>query len=42
MEREQKRPFTLAGDELKYKVAAATGGGMAEVVLRRSSRLGLR
>ena len=31
----QKRPFTLIDEMLKYTVAAATGGGTAEVVLRR-------
>jgi hypothetical protein len=34
---EQKRPFTLVGDELKYTVPAASAGdGRAEVVLRRA------
>jgi hypothetical protein len=34
---EQKRPFTLTGDELKYTVPAASAGdGRAEVVLRRA------
>ncbi len=34
---EQKRPFTLAGDELKYIVPAASAGdGRAEVVLKRA------
>ena len=32
---DQKRPFTLSGDELKYTVPAASGGGTAEVVLKR-------
>jgi len=32
---DQKRPFTLSGDELKYPVPAASGGGTAEVVLMR-------
>jgi hypothetical protein len=33
---EQKRPFTVSGDELKYTVPAASGGGgTAEVVLKR-------
>jgi len=32
---EQKRPFTLSGDVLTYRVSAATGGGMAEVMLKR-------
>ena len=31
---EQKRPFTLTGDELKW-TTAASGGGTAEVVLKR-------
>ena len=34
---DQKRPFTLAGDELKYIVPAASAGdGRAEVVLKRA------
>jgi Lipocalin-like domain len=34
---EQKRPFTLAGDELKYVVpTASAGNGRGEVVLRRA------
>ena len=34
---EQKRPLTIAGDELKYVVpAASAGGGRGEVVLRRA------
>jgi hypothetical protein len=32
---EQKRPFTLTGDELKWKTAASTGG-TAEVLLKRA------
>ena len=32
---EQKRPFTLTGDELKW-TTAASGGGTAEVVLKRA------
>jgi Lipocalin-like domain len=32
---EQKRPFTVTGDELKYTVAAASGGGTATVVWKR-------
>jgi hypothetical protein len=32
---DQKRPFTLSGDELKYIVPAASGGGTAEIVLKR-------
>ena len=31
----QKRTFTLNGDQLSYKVAAASGGGTAEVVWKR-------
>ena len=31
----QKRAFTLNGDQLSYKVAAASGGGSAEVVWKR-------
>ena len=34
---EQKRPFTLAGDELKWTTPAASGGGSAEVVLKRAN-----
>jgi hypothetical protein len=34
---EQKRPFTLNGDELKYTVPAASGGGTAQVVLKRAN-----
>jgi hypothetical protein len=33
---EQKRNFTLSGDELKYSVAAASGGGTATVTWKRS------
>jgi Lipocalin-like domain len=32
---EQKRPFSLSGDQLKYTIAAASGGGTAEVVWKR-------
>ena len=32
---DQKRPFTLSGDELKYTVPAASGGGTADVLLKR-------
>jgi lipocalin-like protein len=32
---EQKRPFTVTGDELKW-TTPASGGGLAEVVLRRA------
>ena len=33
---EQKRPFTVTGDELTYTVAAASGGGTATVVWKRA------
>ena len=33
---EQKRLFTLTGDELKWMIPAASGGGSAEVVLKRA------
>ncbi len=33
---EQKRPFTLTGDELTYVVPAASGGGTARLVWRRA------
>ena len=32
---DQKRPFTLSGDELKYSVPAASAGWTSEVVLKR-------
>ena len=32
---EQKRPFTLSGDELKYSVAAASGGGSIMLTWKR-------
>ena len=32
---EQKRPFTVTADELRWKTPASTGGGTAEVVLKR-------
>jgi hypothetical protein len=32
---EQKRPFTLIGDQLRYTATASTGG-MAELVWRRA------
>ena len=32
---EQKRTFTITGDELKYAVPAASAGGTAEVVWKR-------
>ncbi len=33
---EQKRPFTITGDELRWRTPASSGGGTAEVVLRRA------
>lgn len=33
---EQKRPFTLVGDELKWTTPAASGGGLGEVMLKRT------
>ncbi len=33
---EQKRPFTITGDQLRYTATASTGGGMAELVWRRA------
>jgi hypothetical protein len=33
---EQKRPFTLAGDQLRWTTPAASGGGSGEVVLKRA------
>ncbi len=33
---EQKRPFTVTGDELQYTVPAASGGGTATVVWKRA------
>jgi len=33
---EQKRPFSLTGDELKYTIAQASGGGTAQVVWKRA------
>ena len=33
---EQKRPFTVMGDELIWRTPASTGGGTAEVVLKRA------
>lgn len=32
---EQKRPFTISNDELRWMTPASTGSGTAEVVLRR-------
>ena len=33
---DQKRPFTVSGDTLKWVTPASTGGGSAEVVLERA------
>ncbi|SMF22640.1 lipocalin-like domain-containing protein [Pseudogulbenkiania subflava] len=33
---EQKRPFTVTGDELTWRTLASTGDGIAEVVLKRA------
>lgn len=33
---EQKRPFTLTGDQLKWTTPSASGGGSGEVVLKRA------
>jgi Lipocalin-like domain len=33
---EQKRPFTISGDQLQYTAAAASGGGSATVVWKRA------
>jgi hypothetical protein len=33
---EQKRPFSIVGDELKWVTPAASGGGSGEVVLKRA------
>lgn len=33
---EQRRPFTLMGDELKWTTPTASGGGSGEVVLKRA------
>ncbi len=33
---EQKRPFTVTGDQLKWTTPAASGGGSGEVVLKRA------
>jgi hypothetical protein len=33
---EQRRPFVLAGDDLKWTTPAASGGGSGEVVLKRA------
>ena len=37
---EQKRPFTVTSDELKYTVAAASGGGTVTIVWKRT-KLGM-
>ena len=34
----QKRPFTITSDELRWRTPASSGGGMAEVVLKRAGR----
>jgi hypothetical protein len=34
---EQKRPFTVTGDELKYTVPAASGGGTVTTVWKRAT-----
>jgi hypothetical protein len=33
---EQRRPFVLSGDELRWTTPAASGGGSGEVVLKRA------
>jgi len=33
---EQKRPFTISGDQLRYTAAGASGGGTATVVWKRA------
>jgi Lipocalin-like domain len=33
---EQKRPFTIAGDDLKWTTPSASGGGTAELVWKRA------
>jgi Lipocalin-like domain len=33
---EQKRPFTIAGDDLKWTTPVASGGGTAELVWKRA------
>jgi hypothetical protein len=35
-ETDQKRPFPVRGDELTWNTPASTGGGTAEVVLKRA------
>ncbi|WP_052495155.1 lipocalin-like domain-containing protein [Cupriavidus basilensis] len=34
---EQRRPFVLSGDELRWTTPAASGGGTGEVVLKRAN-----
>jgi lipocalin-like protein len=34
---QQKRTFTITGDQLKYAVPAASGGGTAEVIWKRAN-----
>jgi hypothetical protein len=34
---EQKRPYTVSGDQLKYTVPAASTGGVSELVWRRAN-----
>ena len=33
---EQKRPFSLVSDELRWTTPAASGGGSGEIVLKRA------
>ena len=33
---EQRRPFTLTGDDLRWTTPAASGGGSGEVILKRT------
>ena len=33
---EQKRPFSISGDEMTYKVSAASSGGTSELVWKRA------
>ncbi len=35
---EQTRPFTIAADDLTWRTPASSGGGTAEVVLKRAAR----
>jgi hypothetical protein len=32
---EQKRPFTLTGDDMKWTIPEAASGGTGEIVLKR-------